>query len=626
MKYTLSRPFWKPVVFTLTLAVLILGFYSLVVKDILHPLSGGGDTDYWEYTGFYLAKNISFHPLPTLNLTNNESFYPYGVNAVFQPWGIERDLFYAISYSLFGIGGWVQIYYLVSISITFSGTFLLLYRDYHFARSLGAGLLVTLGSFYTVNKYPVQAGYAIIHWTTLSFIADFLIVKRCVLRQKLSFQLILIRLLILVLSLGQELGYVAGFALTSFAVSAFFMLALLVFRWQKRQISLDKIVLILGSWRRDILSSKFTTVFLSASILCVLYFNLPLVLEISRSAKSFDFSKVPSGSWWVSPFRLLVPFLPFLNPSQPFVNEIFKDVPEGIGFEGSPGYFLLILGGFGLWHTRKQIAIFIPLILIFITCVFYYPALRIFPWFQFFRLGGRATMIYPIVLTLFALHFHWPEWRLGVRKLTLFLILLVACLEFFTFYSFRTGYQPYVFASDFWDYMARVQAQPGEAVLDFPFCATGGNAVGSAEGLCPYYGRTMSNFSLRRFHEKKVIGQYFGRLHPDQISYLQAAGWPKLFFPNSTNIFEASGQTRCFYRNEWQFFENFYRLNDFAGINLYTDLLPQSCVEDFYQRFGRPIKETTVPLTGKVVFIPKPSQMRNQVDKEKGKNLKLDLE
>lgn len=626
MKSIFPTTFSKLLIFTLALVALIFGFYSLVVKDIFYPLSGGGDTDYWEYTGFYFAKNIHFSPFPSLNLVNDQSFYPYGVNAVFQPWGTERDFFYAIFYSLFGVGGWFQIYYLISISITFIGTFLLLYRDYGFARSLGSGLLVTAGSFYTVNKYPGHGGQAIVHWTVLSFIADFLLVKRCVLRQRISFKFILLRLLLLALSLGQELTYVAGFALTSLAVSLFFIAALFAWRWWRKQVSKDEFLSIIRLWKQDILTNQLVCGLFIFGILVVAYFNLPIVLEISQLAKSFDFSNVSSGSWWVSPLRLLIPFFPFINPSKPFVDQIFNDVPEGVAFEGSPGYFLLILGGFGLWHTRKQIAIFIPLILIFVACVFYYPVLKIFPWFQFFRLGGRSTVIYSVVLTLFALHFQWPEWKPSVRRLASFLILLVACLEFFTFYSFKMGYQPYVFSPDFWDYMATVKAQPGEAVLDFPFCAIGGNAVGAAEGVCPYYGRTMAVFSLRRFHEKKVLGQYFGRLHPDQLSSMVAAGWPKLFSPDSNNIHEASRQTRCFNDKEWRFFEDFYRLNDFAGINLYTDLLPIACVEDFYQRFGPPIKETTVPLTGKVVFIPKPSQMRNQVDKEKGKNLKLDLE
>ena len=632
MKSPISFKYWKLAIFTVALISLILGFASLVVKDIVYPLSGGGDTDYWEYTGFYLAKNLQLSPFPQLDLINNQTFYPYGVNAVFQPWGTERDFFYAICYLLFGVGGWIQVYYLISIAITFSGTILLLSRDYGFAKSLGAGLLVTACSFYSINKYPMHTGYAIVHWTVLSFITDFLLVKRYVLRQRVSLRFVLLRLLLLMLSLGQELGYVAGFALTSFTVSGFYIIGLLIYRWRKNEITADTVLCFLKSWRQDTQIRPFTYGVLIAAIFGITYLNLPLVLQISQAAKSFDFSALPSGSWWINPLRLLIPIFifPFINPSQPFFDRFLQDRPEGFfTFEGSPGYFLLILGGLGLWHARKQLAIFIPLIVIFVACIFYnpadFPTLKIFPWFAFSRVAGRVTIIYPVILTLFALHFQLSAKKLIIRRLLSASLVLLACFEFSSFYYLRTiNYQPYVFDPTFMDYMATVKAQPGKAVLDFPFCVIGGNVVGSAEGLCPYYGRMMHNFSFQRFHEKKVVGQYFGRLHPDQLTPLISAGWPKLFSPNSDNIFQASRQTRCFNEKEWQFFESFYYLNDFAGINLYTELLPPACKEDFYLRLGSPIQETVVPLTGKVVFIPKPLQMRSQVDIQKGMRLKLE--
>lgn len=607
---------WKLAIFIATLIGLLLVFWGVVVKDISQPLSGGSDTDYWEYTGFYLAKNIRFIPFPQLDLITDQSFYPYGVNAVFQPWGIERDFFYAICHSLFGLGGWIQIYYLISIAITFSGTVFLLLRDYGFSRSLGAGLLVTAGSFYTIGKYPSQSGYAFLHWTVLSFIVDFLLVKRCVLQQRIPFRLVLLRLLLLILSLGQELGYVAGFALTSFTVSTFFILGLSIYRRQKNKISTNVVLLNLQSWKQDFWQSPFIYIFLIATIAVVSYLNLSLVLQISQAAKSFDFSEVPSGFWWVHPLRLLIPFFPVINPTHPFFNRIFQDIPD-TALPGSPGIFFLVLGGLGLWQARKQIAMFIPLLSIFMACVFYPAVLGIFPWFAFFRVTGRVTMIYPVILTIFALHFRLSVKKTKFKQLSAILIALIACLEFSTFYYLRIkNYQPYVFAPTFWEYMATVKTSPGEAVLDFPFCAIGGNAVGAAEGLCPYYTRTMSNFSLRRFHEKKVVGQYFGRLHPDQIKSLVEAELSKMFSPDSENIMQASSQTRCFDNQEWMFFEKFYHSNDFAGINLYTDLLPPACVEDFYQNLGYPITETLVPLAGKVVFIPKQPKIQSQVDRQ----------
>jgi hypothetical protein len=101
-----------------------------------------------------------------------------------------------------------------------------------------------------------------------------------------------------------------------------------------------------------------------------------------------------------------------------------------------------------------------------------------------------------------------------------------------------------------------------------------------------------------------------------QIEPFIKAGWYKMFAPGEGDSFTRK-QSRCFYKNEWKFFTDFYRLNDFAGINLYLDLLPESCANEFYRRFGAPQKETILPgFIGRSVFIPKSTGWRSQVDRE----------
>jgi hypothetical protein len=613
------------VMLTIGLIVLLLAFSIFVVKEFQHPLVGEGDWDYWEYTGFYLRQNLRFTPWPQLNLITNKSFYPYGVNAVFQPWGIERDYFYAIFSKLLGQGPWVQIYYLISIAITNVGTFMLLRGDYGPRRSLLAGFFVTAAAFYSVGKYPIHAGYAIVHWTVLSFIVDFLLVKKFTHRSPISLQLILVRLLLLVLCLGQELGYVAGLAMVSLTVSGLFILVLALVRWGKKQITIASTRRQIKTWQQAIRRQPRRYGILVALVLAVAYLYVPLVIQISVAAKSFRFS--PEGTMATSPWRLLVPFFPSIDPSQSFWDDWLKDQPEGVG-AGSPGYFLLILGMLGLWQARRRWLMFVPLLLMLFAGIFYdptyFPTLKVFPWFAFARIGGRVTIMYPVILSLLALHVQFADRRPAFRAIAM-IIVTVACVELLTFYQWRVdSYQPYPFPVGFQQYMARIKAQPGEALLDFPFCAIGGNSTGQREGLCPYYGRTHANFSFRRFHGKKVMGQYFGRLHPDQIAPLIAAGWPKMFFPDSADIFTSMRQTRCFNAKEWQFFEDFYRLNDFAGINLYVERFPKRCVGEFYQRFGPPVQQIIFPLAGKVVFIPKPVAQRDFVNLEKGLKLKLE--
>ncbi|MGJ5672878.1 MAG: hypothetical protein ACR9NN_04565 [Nostochopsis sp.] len=608
-------------------------FYFLFIKDLKEPLAGGSDIDIWEYIGFYLKENLSFSPFPTLNLNNNNVFYPYGTTSVFQPWALERDIFYAIFRAFFGSYSWLKIYYLITIVLTAFGSFILLFKEYGYGRAIGFGYLVYFYNFYAIMEYPVHISKAILHWTTLSFIVDFLIVKKFVLGHYISLRLILVRFCLLFLSLGQDIGYIAGFALTSFTISVLFLILLFCYRYFKRTFRFKHLFNVLNLYRHELYTHFWISFVLISLSLLACYIYIPLVLQILKSAKGFDFTDVANSGLWVNPLRLFIPFLPRFNPAQPVFKELFGDLPENIG-AGSPGWFLLILAILGIWKTHKQIAIYIPLIIIFFLLVFYhpthFPTLNIFPWFAFNR--KLVTSIYPVILCLFALGINLNEVRL-LKKLSLsiFMLLLIflGCVELHTAYTIKLSYNNYLvdtkfsFEKSFFNYMDYVKQQPGEAVLDWPFCAVGGNGVG-AENLCPYYRLTSGNFSLRRFHTKKVMGQYFGRLHPSQIEPYIQARWDKLFSPNSPDIMKATRQTRCFIPNEWSFFTDFFQLNDFAGINLYVDLLPENCVQEFYKHFGNAVLETTVPGAGKVKFIPKSPKLFNKVNLALGTQLKYE--
>ena len=608
-------------------------FSFLVIKDFSSPLTGWTGLGPWhginydyvdhhEYTGFYLAKNLSFNPFPQLNFSNNQVFYPYGTSSIFQPWSIEKDIFYAILYSFFGTGPWLQIYYLITVLITAVGTFALLLQDYGFARASGAGFLVSFCNFYAINKYPHHFNISVIHWTTLGFIADFLIVKRVALRQHLSLRLILVRACLLFLSFGHDLGYIAGFGLMSFTVSTLFIAVLICYRYFRGELRLIELLpREVKSYKNDFFAYPRTCLALLGLSIIVCYIYLPLVIQIAREAKSFDFTGIYSESFWTNPLRLLIPFFPIINNPEKSFESVFRDSPEAIG-AGSPGWFLLILGTVGLWQARRQIIIFIPLLLIFLLCLFYNPSfiptLKIFPWFAFNRVGGRSTVIYPVILCIFAVHINFNWLRSRRRKLLAALLVVLACIELGTAYSFRLDYdQPDSLDKNFFAYMDYVKKQPGEAVLDWPFCIHGGSG---ARGICPYYSFDSGIFALRRFHDKKVIGQYFGRLHPSQIKPYLQADWDKLFFPDRTD----SRQARCFNQAEWSFFTDFYKLNDFAGINLYVDRLPEDCLTEFYARFGSPAAETLVPGAGRVKFMPKSPELRNQVNLALGASLKFE--
>jgi hypothetical protein len=605
-------------------------FSIIVIKNFSSPLTGwagigpfvGANHDYLdiqEYTGFYFAKNLSFKPFPQLKLVKNQVFYPYGTNSVFQPWSIEKDLIYALIYSHFKTGPWLQFYYLVTVLITAIGSFLLLYRDYGFARAIGVGFIVSFGNFYAINKYPQHLQYAVVHWIILSVITDFLIVKRVTLRHHVSLRLILVRISLLFLSFGHDLGYIAGLGLMSFTVSILFIAVLSAYRYFRGEFKLiESCKREIQGYQQDLLTYPRTCLAFIAVSGIAAYLYLPLALQIGREAKTFDFTGIPIRSHWTNPLRLLIPFLPILNPERGF-HKILKDSPESLG-AGSPGWFLLILGILGLWQSRRNILMFFPLLIIFFLCLAYhpvlFPTLKIFPWFAFNRVGGRSTIIYPVILCFFALHIN-INWLDSQKKRVLVALLVVlAVIEVSVAYSFRQEYQPALLDKSFYTYMDYVKKQPGEAVLDWPFCVTGS---GFGKVLCPYYVNNSGIFALRRFHEKKVMGQYFGRLHPSQGKPYLDAGWDKLFFPDKTG----TRQKRCFNEAEWSFFTEFFKLNDFAGINLYLERLPQECLTEFYKRFGNPVVETIVPGAGRVQFIPKSPELRKEVNPELGVSLEF---
>ncbi|UBF27188.1 hypothetical protein K9N68_04270 [Kovacikia minuta CCNUW1] len=656
---------------------------SLIINDFSSPLSGmtgfgsqaGVNHDYvdiQEYKGFYFAKNLSFNPFPHLNLVHNQVFYPYGTNHVFNPWSIEEDLFYAAFYSLFGVGPWLPIYYLLTVLITAIGTFLLLKRDYGLARAGGAGFLLSFGNFYAIYKYPHHLPLSAIHWITLGLIVDFLIVKRVALKKPVSLRLVLVRACLLFLLFGHDLGYIAGLGLMSFSVSLLFIIILIGHRYFAEPLSLpEQFRRVIAQWKNDFLFHPQTCLALLGLSLVVGFLYLPLGIQIARAAKSFDLTGTNISIFWINPLRLFLPLFPIPDQRQNNFESLFHDSPETL-FDGRAGWFLLILGAIGLWQNRHRIVIFVPLLITFGLCLLYIPGkifvaltlrelflltvvvaslwltrkrtlifvplamiffvaiylnptlfllptLKLFPWFTFNRVVGRCTVIYPTILCLLALHLNFNGISLRGKRAIVTVLVVLACVELGTAYSLRSAYQqPEPLSKDFFAYMAHVKQQPGEAVFDWPFCVTSG---GGADNICPYYLYNSGISSLSRFHEKKVMGHYFGRSHPSQVAPYFQAGWDKLFFPDDT---APDRQKRCFTQHEWSFFTDFFKFNDFAGINLYLDRLPTSCISEFYTRFGSPTAKTSIPGAGKVTFIPKSSELRHQVNLARGISLKLE--
>jgi hypothetical protein len=610
--------------FTGVLLVVSALFARLVVQDFGAPLSGRGDLSLWDHQNHYVASNLTFTPLPRLGLHNDQLFYPYGGNNVFQPWIMEMHLMAASATRLLGTWGWSQLYFLLSVAVTALGAFLLLVRDHGAWRAGTAALAVSCCNYYAIGRYAGALANACVHWTVLGVLADFVLVSRAVARRPWSARLLATRAFLLVACLGLDLGYVAGIGLTSAAITACVLATLTLARARFRPTGLRSLLSVAGL---ELLASArahpVQVALLAGMTALAALVYVPLAVQVAEAAREYDFSRVSPGGWWANPLRLLMPVLPGFNPVTH--HRILGDQPEAM-FAASPGLAFVLAALAGLAAGRRRILAALPGLVLLALFLSFHPlrfdSLRLLPWFGFVRVSARFSVVYPALLASLALLTPPGRWRWPGRVTA---VLLAALLGV----EATTAYRSYLikdwhhFRPDaaFTGLMQAIRSAPGEAVLDWPFCVAGGNGVATNQ-ICRYYGIQSGTAWLQTYHGKKVVGKYFGRLHPDQVRPYIEAGWPRLFVPDNPNAFKARRQQRDFAPQEWEFVERFVTLGDFSGVLLYTDLLPPETVAGFHARFGPPVAAAG-SLFGRIEFIPKPGAWRGQVDLEAARRLAL---
>ncbi len=180
---------------------------------------------------------------------------------------------------------------------------------------------------------------------------------------------------------------------------------------------------------------------------------------------------------WQNRHRLLI-FTPLLTifffcviyiPGNLFVDLTLKEIG------------LLTVAGLSLWLTRKWLSVFVLLVCFWVYMLYAYPllfmvpTLKLFPWLMFARVAGRCTILYPVILSILALHIDLNGLSLRRKRIVAGCLVTLACVELGTAYSLRLHYQqPEKLSQDFFAYMDYVRRQPGEAVLDWPFCIASG--------------------------------------------------------------------------------------------------------------------------------------------------------
>lgn len=588
----------------LALALATLLYALVVVRDFSGPLVGVDDINALEHLGFMMEQKLAVGLPPSLRLVpTKEMLYPFGTLVVFLPWGVERDLLYVLAHRSVGEGPWLQLYQAGSVALSSLGTYWLLRRE---DGPLRAGLVAFVGTFmnfYAVYKYPHHMNVSTMHWAILSVVVDHMMWRRLYRGEPLTARLWLAKVAFLLLCFGLDLGYVTGFALLSTAVTG---LAALVFvvRRTRAGASLREL-LVPPAPLAELRARPVVSLLLGALLLLAVAVYLPIVFDIVKATRAFRFEG-PGGSFWASQLRIFFPYLPLVGPPSALVERLFG-AAEGIG-EFSTGWALLAVLVLGVRSARRrgELWLLAPIAIAFVLCFAYHPrrlpTLRLFPWFQYNRVAGRATLLFPLWIALAGLSIDPKDLGARARKV-MTAVALFGAIETVTAYaSFR--YTPFRPDASFWAYMDAVKKAEGEAVLDWPFCISGGNGVATND-LCPYYALTSTTYAYRRFHRKDVVGLLLSRMTEAQAKPFYDLGFARLFAPDSPEIRTARKQTRCFDEKDAEIFERFYRGHAFAGISLYPDLLPEGCADWFFARFGAPVAETRLPAEGRALFIPK---------------------
>ncbi len=596
------------------------------IRNFSMPLSGGGDVDEWEYVGYYLSQHISFKPFPSLVFNHNQTFYPFGTTQVFSDWSLESNYWFAFFYSNFGHGAWLNFYYIISLIISFLGTYLIVKRDFGQNKAFFVGFVVTFFNFYALNKYPHHYNHSTIHWAILSLFTDFILVKRIIKRENISLKWVFLKAFILLATLGMNLGYICGFALNSFVIS---LIGVVIVLLKRSFINENQLKTYFQYWIKDFKNSPFLYVFLIFPVLLLFYFYLPLVFQIYFEAQSFHLDSTNAPHFWSHPLRMLLPYFPTVNTiHNPFI-EFLKDMPEGMG-SGSPGWFCLGLGIIGFFVNRKQFwLVFLPLLILLAISTFYHPnkipTLKIFPWGAYNRVPSRFTSLLPVIFSCFFLPTNLKN--IPFMKFFLGLFTTFFVLEVSVVYGFRYQLKPYEFDKTFFGYIKNLKEQKGEAVLDFPFCIVGGDGTGLRENLCPIFQKTCNVYAISRFHGKKVIGGYYSHVHESAVKGFVGVGIGNWAKPDNDSYIEgwqkASKIINTFDKQQLEHFVKYFQYNDFAGLNLCVDLIPTEMYQQIITAIGQPTYSTTFPGAGKVVFIPKPKEWFKYTNAEKGKTIKF---
>lgn len=329
-----------------------------------------------------------------------------------------------------------------------------------------------------------------------------------------------------------------------------------------------------------------------ALCLVLLAIEVPWFAALARELRGNE-KYLSVNSWFANPLFLWRPlwldYLPGL-PQRIFSHFNRPETVVSIGcFLSVPAVIAIHrarrrAGGQGLIHLLPFLLFFLFGIL-YISDAFPWPVQMLLPFMSFFRVASRWGLFFP-QLAMILILLSWPDTR-----------------GWFKSFPRRHRAWAAVFALSFVgeasllldpinalpkippaveQVLRGVKEQPGDTVLDLPFCVAGGNGVCTQE-QCPQYPGSIAGQCFRQWHGKKTYGLYQPRMYPSQCEIYERAPFQSWF--------SAWRENRCFSPGEWTEFCGYLdRQTSLSAVFLYPGIWGaagrKSCRAQFDQHLG----------------------------------------
>ena len=599
----------------LALAVGIIGlcvFSQLVIRlfaDWYFP----AESVSLEYINFFWGENFRFFRIPHFEWHSDYFLYPYGCDVTFIFWEFEMNVFGSLFAKLFGDGPWAQCYYLFSLSIMFFGTYALLINRKGRGWAIFFAFLLTFCNYAAICKFPGHFTHCIVHWAVLSILFDVIVIEKFWNREHLSAQFVLAMILVLLLCLGLELGYIAGFACFSFFVTCAYMFCAEVIRGHSVATPFRASIVEVRGVFRSFSASRWN-VGLLVLIALVVWVYLPIIFQIVANAPA----EVGDGPIWnTNPLRVFLPIFPGFNPatSSPTFS---KNVVDTV-YAWSAGWWMLLLFIAGvLLGGRRNVKKWIPFFVIMLLAMImrWVPVLKFFPAFKYARIPERFS-VYLVVLLLVPFYYSCKDLFIGAIRRETMLAILPALALFFVEVS--TAYtKTFAWLYDYPlnmlpdDYLAaerKVRALPGEALFFMPFSAHGGNI----RGMLDYHSLTAHQMQFAARCRKKMNGVYLGRWVNEYAKNFSLMNWPRYI------------GKKVWTKKMWQSLEQFFRNSDFCAVVMETTLLTPEQRADIIAHIGKPAAKFSI-FSNQYEIIPMPDRLRGRKDIEEICKISCSLE